>query len=124
MHKENKRKKFVIYCRLKKWIFFFVQVSAILCGDYTRIHTHIRTATALLWAAGIKEKEEEKEKNEEAFVKLIYWKGVAPAKKRIEIEKQEKRGSKQEQEERAHLSSAPAHSPPPLLCVLAWWPFC
>lgn len=118
MHKENKRKKFVIYCRLKKWIFFFVQVSAILCGDYTRIHTHIRTATALLWAAGIKEKEE-KEKNEEAFrlfVKLIYWKGVAPAQKRIEIEMQEKRGSEQEQEERAHLSSALALSPFPLVC--------
>lgn len=95
-----------------------MQVSAILCGDHTRIHTHIRTATALLWAAGIKEKEE-KEKKEEAFrlfVKLIYWKGVAPAQKRIEIEKQEKRGSEQEQEERAHLSSALALSPFPLVC--------
>lgn len=119
MHKENKRKKFVIYCRLKKWIFFFVQVSAILCGDYTRIHTHIRTTTALLWAAGIKEKEEEKEKKKEAFrlfVKLIYWMGVAPAQKRIEIEKQEKRGGSEQEQERAHLSSARALSPSPLVC--------
>lgn len=47
------------------------------------VYTHIRTNTALLWAAGIKEKEE-KEKKEEAvrfFVKLIYWKGVAPCTK-------------------------------------------
>lgn len=55
-------------------------------------------------------------------MKLIYWKGVAPAQKRIEIEKQEKRGSEQEQEESAfELSSGSLPLPS---CVLAWWPFC